>query len=277
MLLPRINGRECVPVRLLPILTGSMPLAPDVVASLFAMRHPFTKWHLAAFQLDNKGKLNPVNPRSWDRIDDDLKALVVEVGHNQTSEPLANQEWERRSLRLLPAAVFVWKDELEAEFARVYGRMSFPIERPGLPELGEEEQARDLVEFCRIDEETVLTEERAAAVDARMASTLQSLLSYRPGDGKLDFDPLLNDELHRVTFEGFDSLLTVTSAHALSAEQRADVKRRVERGESQSSLAREYGVSRTTISNYVSDEMAGNAAGLTSVWPPTKTKRNEPK
>ena len=53
-------------------------------------------------------------------------------------------EWDRRSVELLPAGVFVWRDELVAEHGRMFGDQLFFVPRPGLPELTEAQQEERL-------------------------------------------------------------------------------------------------------------------------------------
>ena len=58
MKLPIVDGRECVPVRLLPFLTRRQTLSPDNVAQAFSRSHPFgaRRWWLKeTYQLLHRG------------------------------------------------------------------------------------------------------------------------------------------------------------------------------------------------------------------------------
>lgn len=114
MKLPIIDGRECVPVRLLPFLTDWDPLTPDGVAQLFAGRHPWHKWSLPLFRFQRDGTYGAVSARSWEDVAIDLEELEASL----TGQP--HPIWRRRSVELLPTAEFVWKTDLEAEYARTY-------------------------------------------------------------------------------------------------------------------------------------------------------------
>lgn len=137
MELPTVDGRECVPVRLLPFMTDWLPLSPDVVAKLFSGRDSFGRaFTMSSFQLHTNGRYTALKQRSWDAIDNDLETLATDLKRREEFEFQLEREWRESSIKRLPAAVFVWKDELIAEYERIYTRrVKFLNTRPGDGEL----------------------------------------------------------------------------------------------------------------------------------------------
>jgi hypothetical protein len=203
MKLPTIDGRECVPVRLMPFLTCWQRLTPDDMAETFSWRHPFGKmrwWSKGTYQLLSDTTYSALRPRDWDDATDKLATLETTLCNQEKLDGELAAEWERRSVELLPAGVFVWRDELESEYARLFGENDFFVGRPGLPELSDESRERAL-------NNAIETGDFDSLADTSMAR-----LMTRPGDGELSFDPLLDVQSRRVIFEGFESLIVATTA-----------------------------------------------------------------
>lgn len=116
MELPKVDGRECVPVRLLSYSTGWETLTPDVVAPLFAGLHPLRSWTVAAFMLQPNGSCEPVPAKWWIDTVNNLDLLASSL--KDTEHP----KWRRESIGLLPGGVFVWRDDFVAEYTRIYLR-----------------------------------------------------------------------------------------------------------------------------------------------------------
>ena len=76
MILPTIDGRECVPVRLLPFMTNWRPLSSDVVARLFSRHNALHRWSISSFNLSPNGPHYELPPGAWNTIDDDLNVLL---------------------------------------------------------------------------------------------------------------------------------------------------------------------------------------------------------
>lgn len=118
MKLPIINGREAVPVRLIPFLVNWNPLPPDALAHLFAGTNPIHQgWCLVAYRVDARGDEFPIHPEAWWNTADSLDALSIILQR----EGSRDAEWERESVGILPAGAFVWRDEFEAEYRRKFG------------------------------------------------------------------------------------------------------------------------------------------------------------
>ena len=205
--LPTIDGRECVPVRLLPFITAWQTLSPDVVARLFSRREEWRTWSISTYNLRPNGKHHELLPNAWDQTNDDLTVLAQELKTQESFEFQKYPEWRRRSVKLLPAAVFVWRDELVAEYARTYGRQPYPSLRPGAGGCTEEEaeaECENIIRLCRNPD----TSEEADAAIEKFQQSVERDTVYRPGDGVLNFEPLLSADDEMVAFEGFESVMS---------------------------------------------------------------------
>ena len=214
MNLPTIDGRECVPVRLLPFMTAWQPLSPDVVARLFSRREEWRTWSISTYNLRPDEKHHELLPNAWDQIDDDLTVLAQELKTQESFEFQKYPEWRRRSVNLLPAAVFVWRDDLVADYARTYGRQKYPNLRPGAGRCTEEEADAELDLIIRLCRNPDTLEEADAAIEKFQQSVERDTV-YRPGDGELNFEPLISAEDHRVAFKGFEFVLASSQRMAL--------------------------------------------------------------
>lgn len=206
MKLPIIDGRECLPVRLLPYLTSWCPVTPDVVAKLFSQRDAWRTWTATTFNLDGDSKHHKLLPREWDHFDDELTILASDLKLQEAFDLQKYPEWRRRSVEILPAAVFVWRDEFEADFARTFAQYSYPSLRPGAREISEEESEAELEELIRLGNDPGPSAEEGLR---EIEQIVERDMFYRDGDGELCFDPLLSDEERRLVFEGFEPFLTI--------------------------------------------------------------------
>lgn len=129
-----IDSCEAIPVRAIPYVTG-WSMSPDAVVSWLAhteaegfQRIPNSAHHLLA-----DGKFAPMLPKEWDGIEADLKTLSTRLHATETFEKESYPAWRRESVPLLPAGVFVWKDEFEKAFSDGNSRYNrfIPNERLG--------------------------------------------------------------------------------------------------------------------------------------------------
>jgi hypothetical protein len=114
-----IDGREAVPVRALPFVTG-WSLSPDMLAMDMAKRSKAflnRKTNLRAYQYDADGTCAPINPSEWEQIIIELEALALRV-RRATGERDAGTyaTWREESPSCLPKACFVWRNEFESVF-----------------------------------------------------------------------------------------------------------------------------------------------------------------
>lgn len=205
MKLPIIDGRECVPVRLLPFLTNWRPLSPDVVARLFSWRDEWRKWSISTYRLSRDRTVLELAPSAWDNIDDELTILARRLKRQEDFEFEKYPKWRRRSLKVLPAGVFVWRDELVADYARTFGRQMFVTLRPGAGGRTEAAAKAELKRIIRISKKPNPSKDDEAEIEKFNRDAEQSVI-FRPGDGVLNFaSPLLSPEDERMVFDGFDS------------------------------------------------------------------------
>ena len=183
-----IGGREAIPVRAVPFITG-WEMSPDRVAAVLALDDfifqtirgepiALTAYHLV------DGKPHRMLPKEWNSVLETLRTrssnLVVsawdsavkiakpqQVRDNEPlpemslsewlelspeerdqrllatcdDDPIANirhtahvltrDQWKREAVEILPAGVFVWRDDFEQAFHRVYARLLMIDEKPG--------------------------------------------------------------------------------------------------------------------------------------------------
>lgn len=160
----KIEGREAVPVRAIPLLTNWETMSPDVVAQALAWNegeHHFKG--LQAFRRYEGSR--PIPAREWENeVCWQLTALNESMKVTESTPAAGLLEWRRKALEILPAGVYVWKDELEPMHCMRYGLDGETLLKNGVP----------------VDDET---HERLVA---------------------LDFDPSIDDpEIQHLVMEGF--------------------------------------------------------------------------
>ena len=128
-----INGREAIPVRAIPYVTGRW-MSPDVVAKSLAYTDSMSRFEgIYAYQLLADGGYSQVLPGDWDVVDDLLQGLDSSLNAMSDDRKLTRPIWLTESTKQLPAGVFLWRDEFEQAFHRSYSppRFSLLDERPG--------------------------------------------------------------------------------------------------------------------------------------------------
>lgn len=205
MRLPIVDGRECVPVRLLPYLTAWRPLSPDVVAQLFSLQHPWHRWSLTSQYLSTGGTHPGLPASQWDNVFARLIALELELREEGEGEP-QYVKWLRLGVESLPAGVFVWRDELEVEYGRTFGRVKFVMSRPGLTEFTDEECEEDLDRLVSLCANSGTSEAEDEALERHLKKR-ELDTQTRVGDGELNFHPLLSLDDEKLAFEGFESVM----------------------------------------------------------------------
>ncbi len=128
-----INGREAIPVRAIPYVTGRW-MSPDVVAKSLAYTDSMNRFEgIYAYQLLADGGYSQVLPGDWDVVDDLLQGLDSSLNAMSDDRKLTRPIWLTESTKQLPAGVFLWCDEFEQAFHRSYSppRFSLLDERPG--------------------------------------------------------------------------------------------------------------------------------------------------
>ena len=196
VVLPELDGRECVPVRLLPFLTNWRPLSPDRITELLGAGEPLRglRWRISAYILRKDATRIRVLPAAWARLTEKLAVLAFDLRRSEEFEGQNNDEWERRSVAMLPAACFVWRDELEAEYERTFRNHAFIRLGPGAKQLSEAESEAELAALTSSTD--------PAEIDGIQERALEATTCLE-GDGSLHFAPLLTEAEHEMAFEGF--------------------------------------------------------------------------
>lgn len=113
-----IQGREALPVRAIPYVTG-WQFSPDLVAQEFArtIGAPFAALQsVTTYHLQESTPV-AVLPKEWDRVVATLAALEVRLRDLHPDDAVGYAEWLERSTDKLPAGAFVWLDEFKAEYS----------------------------------------------------------------------------------------------------------------------------------------------------------------
>lgn len=121
----RINGRDALPVRAIPHITGWL-LSPDEVARQLArsIDEHFAKLpNTFAYRLKD-GTPAKILPKQWDVIVAQLEGLEAEIRQRNDKDKSGDNkgyaEWLATSVTKLPAGVFLWLDEFIAD--KPFGR-----------------------------------------------------------------------------------------------------------------------------------------------------------
>lgn len=161
---------------------------------MFSQQHVFGPgrwWRKTTCRVDADGAEGYVElkPQDWDNIVDALAALEARLRQDDaTPQELLVDEWNRRSIESIPPGVFVWHDDLETEYERMFGRtLAAPVqfEAPATAY-------------------TDLEEAGPVGADEIELAKVQSIA--RLGDGELSFLPLLTPDQIRTAFAGFDRI-----------------------------------------------------------------------
>jgi len=116
-----IDGREALPVRAIPYVTGWQRFSPDTVAAscLAGEADFFMRVHLTAYRISGD-ELIQVTPRQWDAVVVKLKGLAAKLrrqhGDDDMGDDIGYDAWRSGAVEILPADAFVWLDELEKEY-----------------------------------------------------------------------------------------------------------------------------------------------------------------
>lgn len=129
-LIVEIEGREAVPVRAIPYITG-WQISPDALAYQLAEKAEFSPLgDVQAFRLV-EGVVIAVLPKEWsmiavslDRLQGQLKAAYPQVVDESVHPDYGYAEWQHQSPKKLPADTFVWLSDFEAAFRRAYAKSS---------------------------------------------------------------------------------------------------------------------------------------------------------
>jgi len=111
-----VNGREAIPVRAIPLVAPVPYGVRYLVEGLMCCDRSNAMHGLTAYQW-SPGAKHPlaVPPTQWMQVDSRLRALKASLERQESTELLSCEEGEdrynRESISILPAGVFVWKDD----------------------------------------------------------------------------------------------------------------------------------------------------------------------
>jgi hypothetical protein len=115
-----IKGREAIPVRAIPFITGWV-MSPDNIAASLANNDLSKKFQgLFAYHLSPDGRPARLLPRDWDAINAGLETFFRSPETNGEISHLKQATLRQQSIKLLPPGTFVWKDEFERAFNLFY-------------------------------------------------------------------------------------------------------------------------------------------------------------
>ena len=133
----QINNQDAVPIRAIPYVTG-WKISPDRLLLILAHEEMPIKFNdLYAYNLTESNEFVKILPKEWDNIYAVNKNLSSLLNRNQFSHDEGYATWIVESIKLLPPACFVWKDDFETSYNSAYSEQSLLIlnERSGDREL----------------------------------------------------------------------------------------------------------------------------------------------
>jgi hypothetical protein len=137
-LVVKVEGREALPVRAIPYVTG-WTISPDVVAESFAKAAVpgFEKLRNTGTYHTRDGQVVKLLPKEWDACVAALSGLQAALKERFDNDDIGYAAWLARSVSKLPAGVFVWFDDFVQDFEHDYSpeRRAIIDERPGDREL----------------------------------------------------------------------------------------------------------------------------------------------
>lgn len=122
-----IDGREAIPVRAIPYMADTTVSADILVRGLLCADHANSLHGLSAYKRLSHGALK-ISAVEWRRIATKLQALSDGLDRQEKNGELTHAEvtdqWKRKSVELLPAGVFLWKDEFQSAHFKSFRRQS---------------------------------------------------------------------------------------------------------------------------------------------------------
>ncbi len=118
-----IDGREAIPLRAVPYLSGWQGMTPDALATALLGHEVFFQFEgLLAYSKEGE-TIKAVRPREWEDIVLAMTATDDRIKDREVSHSDGRDQARRECLRLLPAGWFVWKDEFEPMYRKKYERV----------------------------------------------------------------------------------------------------------------------------------------------------------
>lgn len=133
-----IGGREALPVRAIPYVTG-WQMSPDVVARSMAKVEPPPPFPallqgLSGYHLPYDTPVE-IMPREWDATVTTIEGYEAELKRQHPDDAIGYAAWRKDSVEKLPAGAFVWLDEFARERTADRARVLKGKQRHGDDEL----------------------------------------------------------------------------------------------------------------------------------------------
>lgn len=189
--LTKIGNREAIPVRAVPFATHFHIDAKGLAGLLYENNLYYDgqakveaheiklaqlrkqKRVLYAYYI-HEGDVKKIEPVDWHEIFLDLKALQEELcNYDKNHKTNSRKKWQERSTTLLPAGVFLWKDDFEAMWGSLITTDCADEDDLSISLLNETEGERQVNYFPRLESKWIATAviEGFNAVTASRAST----------------------------------------------------------------------------------------------------------
>lgn len=109
-----INGREAIPVRAIPLVTGGR-LSPDTLVDALIPVNKFPDpMQLEALRVEEGAQLwSKFDYMQWEGIRDRLERLSKQLNPKKKSRHKTQADWTDGAINLLPDGVFLWREDLE--------------------------------------------------------------------------------------------------------------------------------------------------------------------
>lgn len=170
-----IGERTAIPLRLLPF--ASMWLTPQTIVTALA-RHA-GQFSLTALHL-HAGKPSKIPRARWDDLKTQLLLLEHKMQRKEDFEDQNFDTWQKKSLKLIPPGVFLWKDELIVAFEAEFSNRDDDDERPSY--YGPYEGDNDLRIDCHLtgkQREFIFAEFEQAVVTSKPSITVHAASPHR--------------------------------------------------------------------------------------------------
>lgn len=236
-----IEGREALPVRAIPLLANWRFMSPDIVAHVLGGTGGSNVGLFGDMQSNRieDGKVQHLKKDYWVQFPlMELQALSEKIKADESSHVVGYSEWRKQSLKVLPAGVFVWKDEYQALHDKNWNSR-YKMTYCALRDWNSEGEAEESDEENESHIQRQLTREESVegiALKRDLRESLEILNRWR----EPSYSPFMLPELCAVVMEGFEqpSLEDHQTIQSLLDERDkliADIKRWESKDESQPS------------------------------------------
>jgi hypothetical protein len=228
-----IEGREAIPVRAIPFLANWRFMSPDIVAHVLGGTGGSNVGLFGDMQSNRieDGKIQHLKKDDWVQFPlMELQALSEKIKADESSHAVGYSEWRKQSLKVLPAGVFVWKDEYQALHDKNWNSR-YKMTYCALRDWNSEGEAIDSDEENETHIQRKLTREELVediALKRDLRESLEILNRWR----EPSYTPFMLPELCAVVMEGFEQATPAEHQTAQSLiDERDELKANIKRWE----------------------------------------------